>query len=83
MISSRMPASAMITISGSGRQEAYDLVVASAGGYPKDINYIQAHKSIHNAASFVKDGGMPGDLCRMQGWHGQQGIHGPVQARGD
>ena len=35
----------------------YDLVVASAGGYPKDINYIQAHKSIHNAASYVKDGG--------------------------
>ena len=36
---------------------AYDLVVASAGGYPKDINFIQSHKSIHNAASFVKDGG--------------------------
>jgi len=35
----------------------YPLVVASAGGYPKDINFIQAHKSIHNAASFVKDGG--------------------------
>jgi len=35
----------------------YDLVVASAGGYPKDINFIQAHKSIHNAASFVKNGG--------------------------
>lgn len=35
----------------------YDLVAASAGGYPKDINYIQAHKSVHNAASFVKDGG--------------------------
>lgn len=35
----------------------YDLVVASAGGYPKDINFIQSHKSIHNAASFVKDGG--------------------------
>lgn len=35
----------------------FDLVVASAGGYPKDINYIQAHKSIHNAASYVKDGG--------------------------
>jgi len=31
--------------------------VASAGGYPKDINFIQAHKSIHNAASFVKNGG--------------------------
>jgi nickel-dependent lactate racemase len=37
--------------------ETYDLVVASAGGYPRDINFIQAHKSIHNAASFVKDGG--------------------------
>jgi nickel-dependent lactate racemase len=28
----------------------FDLVVASAGGFPKDINFIQAHKSIHNAA---------------------------------
>ncbi len=37
--------------------KTYDMVVASAGGYPKDINFIQAHKSIHNAASFVKDGG--------------------------
>jgi len=35
----------------------YDLVVASAGGYPKDINFIQGHKSLHNAASFVKDNG--------------------------
>ena len=35
----------------------YDIVVASCGGYPKDINFIQAHKSIHNAASFVKDKG--------------------------
>ncbi len=38
-------------------EQQYDLVVASAGGYPKDINFIQAHKSIHNAASFVKNGG--------------------------
>ena len=35
----------------------YDLVVASAGGYPKDINLIQAHKAIDNAAGFVGDGG--------------------------
>jgi len=41
----------------TGGEKRYDLVAASAGGYPKDINYIQAHKSIHNAASFVKDGG--------------------------
>ncbi len=35
----------------------FDLVIASSGGYPKDINFIQAHKSIHHAAAFVKDGG--------------------------
>ncbi len=37
--------------------DLYDLVIASAGGYPKDINFIQSHKSIHNSAAFVKDGG--------------------------
>ena len=41
--------------SENGKQ--YDLVVASSGGYPKDINFIQAHKSVHHAAAFVKDGG--------------------------
>ncbi len=35
----------------------YDLVVASCGGYPKDINFIQAHKAVHHAAAFVSDGG--------------------------
>ncbi|HDZ41675.1 MAG TPA: nickel-dependent lactate racemase [Bacteroidetes bacterium] len=35
----------------------YDNIIATAGGFPKDINFIQAHKSLHNAASFVKDGG--------------------------
>lgn len=38
-------------------EKEYDCVVASAGGYPKDINFIQTHKSINNAARFVKDGG--------------------------
>lgn len=37
--------------------ELYDLVIASGGGYPKDINFIQGHKSVHHAAAFVKDGG--------------------------
>jgi len=41
----------------SHETRTFDLVVASAGGYPRDINFIQAHKAIHNAASFVKDGG--------------------------
>ena len=35
----------------------YDLVVASCGGFPKDINFIQGHKAIHHAADFVADDG--------------------------
>lgn len=38
-------------------QDKFDMVIAASGGYPKDINFIQTHKSLHNAASFVKDGG--------------------------
>ena len=34
-----------------------DIVVASAGGFPKDINLLQAHKGMENAAYFVRDGG--------------------------
>ena len=36
----------------------YGLVLASAGGWPKDINLIQAHKAIDNAAAFVRDQGV-------------------------
>ena len=36
----------------------FDVVVASCGGYPKDINFIQSHKAVHNAAMFVADGGL-------------------------
>ena len=38
-------------------EELYENVIASCGGFPKDINLIQAHKGIHNAAAFVKNGG--------------------------
>jgi len=38
-------------------QKQYDLVIASCGGFPKDINFIQVHKAINNAALFVKDKG--------------------------
>ena len=34
-----------------------DLVIASCGGYPKDINLYQASKSLINAARAVRDGG--------------------------
>ncbi len=35
----------------------YDLVIASAGGYPKDINLYQAQKALTNAATITRDGG--------------------------
>jgi len=34
-----------------------DIVIASPGGYPKDINYIQSHKAYDNAYQAVKPGG--------------------------
>lgn len=37
---------------------SFDTVIASCGGYPKDINFIQSHKAIHNATMFVRDGGL-------------------------
>lgn len=38
--------------------KCFETVIASCGGYPKDINFIQTHKAIHNAAMFVADGGL-------------------------
>jgi len=38
--------------------EKAELVVVSCGGFPKDINFIQAHKSIQNAFQAVKEGGV-------------------------
>lgn len=38
--------------------EKGDLVVASCGGFPKDINLIQAHKSMEYGAQALKDGGV-------------------------
>ena len=35
----------------------YDLVIASAGGYPKDINLYQSQKAISHAALFTRPGG--------------------------
>jgi nickel-dependent lactate racemase len=37
--------------------EPYEIVVASAGGYPKDINLYQSQKAISHAALFARKGG--------------------------
>ncbi len=36
----------------------YDVVIASAGGYPKDINLYQAQKAVTNASKITKKNGM-------------------------
>ena len=38
-------------------KEPYDLVIASAGGYPKDINLYQSQKALTHASLFCKKGG--------------------------
>jgi nickel-dependent lactate racemase len=39
-------------------QEPADIVVASAGGFPKDINFFQSHKVLENCKHFLKKGGI-------------------------
>jgi nickel-dependent lactate racemase len=36
----------------------FDLVIASAGGHPKDLNLYQAQKALAHAALVTRDGGM-------------------------
>ncbi len=35
-----------------------DVTIVSTGGYPKDINFIQAHKALHHASYATKEGGV-------------------------
>ena len=39
-------------------QERADIVIASPGGFPKDINLYQAQKALDNAKNAVRDGGI-------------------------
>lgn len=36
----------------------YDLVIASVGGFPKDINLYQSQKALSHASLFLRDGGV-------------------------
>lgn len=38
--------------------ETREFVIAGCGGYPRDINVIQSHKSLENASFFCKPGGV-------------------------
>lgn len=39
-------------------ERKYDLVIASAGGYPKDINFYQSQKATTNAVKILKENGI-------------------------
>ncbi len=58
------------------RGRKYDLVIASCGGYPKDINLIQAHKTIDNAFALVKTGGTILVLARCEDGIGSESFLG-------
>lgn len=45
-------------IDGVSIKEKADLVIASAGGYPKDINLYQASKALSNAKEAINEGGV-------------------------
>jgi nickel-dependent lactate racemase len=44
-------------VCGTPIDKSYDLVIASAGGHPKDINFYQAQKALTHASLFCKSGG--------------------------
>ena len=41
-----------------GNKREYDMVIASPGGYPKDINLYQSQKAITHACTFLKKNGV-------------------------
>lgn len=53
-------------------REPADLVIVSCGGHPKDINYIQAHKSLHHAFYAVRPHGTIIFLARCPDGIGSQ-----------
>jgi len=53
-------------------REKADLVVVSCGGFPKDINFIQAHKSMEYGCQALKDDGVLVLLAQCRDGYGHQ-----------
>lgn len=47
----------VVDMYGVETEQQADIVIATAGGYPKDINLYQSQKTIHNAVAAMKPGG--------------------------
>ncbi len=56
-------------------EHTYPLVVASCGGYPKDINFYQAQKGMTNAAQMTEQNGIIILLAECRDGHGSQGFY--------
>ncbi len=58
MIEAHLAACSMAElVNGVELEELADVVIASCGGHPKDINVYQAHKTLDNAMKALKHGG--------------------------
>lgn len=57
-------------------REYANLVVVSSGGFPHDMNFIQAHKAMVHAANVLEDGGVMLLLARCQ-----DGLGSPEMAK--
>lgn len=55
--------------------ERADLVVVSCGGFPKDINFIQAHKSMEYGSQALKEGGVMVLLAECRDGYGNATFH--------
>jgi lactate racemase len=62
-------------------QKDVDICIASAGGYPRDINFIQAHKSIHHAHYALREGGTLICLAECREGVGNETFHEYFQHR--
>jgi lactate racemase len=60
-----------------------DIVVASPGGYPADMNFFQAYKALDNALAIVKRGGVIVLVAECAEGHGNQVFYDWMQRLGD
>lgn len=63
--------------------EKADMVIASAGGYPKDINFYQTIKTIINAQEAIKEGGVIVILSECSAGFGNEVIRKIIQEFGN
>jgi len=56
-------------------KEKSDLVIASCGGFPKDINFIQAHKSLDCSMNALREGGVMILLAECPEGYGHPTFH--------